>query len=161
MAATTVVFLVVFLIIRQPADTSQDNNKTSSGVLTARETNYDFGTLEMKNGPVEHIYILENTSNEPVIITKANTSCMCTTGTLIKGDVNIGRFGMSGMSGGKNSGRIAEVAVGETLSVKAGFDPAAHGPAGVGLAQRSIFLETNSKTQPKIELTFRAVVENK
>jgi len=49
---------------------------------------------------------------------------------------------------------------GESVVVETIFDPAAHGPSGVGLAERSVYLESNSQKSPKLELKFSAVVIN-
>ena len=44
------------------------------------------------------------------------------------------------------------------MMLEAVFDPAAHGPSGVGLAQRYVYLETNSAKSPKLEISFQAMV---
>ena len=51
-----------------------------------------------------------------------------------------------------------EVPAGESVKVEVIYDPALHGPSGVGLAQRSVYIETNSKVAPRLELKFQAMV---
>lgn len=46
---------------------------------------------------------------------------------------------------------------GETVTVKAIFDPAAHGPSGVGPVERQIMISTNADPG-QITLQFKAVV---
>ncbi|MBI2003293.1 MAG: hypothetical protein HYS76_01805, partial [Candidatus Wildermuthbacteria bacterium] len=67
----------------------------------------------------------------------------------------LGTFGMPGH--GASTARVT-VAAGETLTLRTVFDPAAHGPSGVGLAERGVYLETNSKETPKVEVLLRAQV---
>lgn len=133
---------------------SQNNTASSamsSGALTVEETNnYDFGTISMSAGKVKRDFKIKNLGNEPVTINKMYTSCMCTTASLSIGDPSTGsgqvkRFGPYGMPG---HGAIPTI--GETLNpneaatVEAVFDPAAHGPAGVGRVQRTIIVENNA-----------------
>lgn len=161
LVGTILVFLVIVISwigVRLANGNSSGTSKAtvSSAILILPETTYDFGTLNMKNGPVEHIFTAKNESNDEVTVKKVYTSCMCTAATILKDGQSLGRFGM------QSSDKKLDIRIGaqESITIKAGFDPAAHGPSGVGLAQRSIFLETNSTAQSKIELTFRAVVIN-
>ena len=130
----------------------------SASVLAAYEGNFDFGTIAMNDGVVKHQFEVKNEGTEPVTIGKVYTSCMCTTASII--DARGEQYGAFGMPGHSVSS-LADVTVnpGESITVETVFDPAAHGPSGVGLAQRSVYLETNSQTSPKIELTFRAMVK--
>jgi len=85
---------------------------------------------------------------------------MCTTATITDNNKKeTGTFGMPGHRGNLSRADII-IEPGENITVKAIFDPAAHGPAGVGLAQRSIYLETDSGETPKVELRFKAKVIN-
>lgn len=132
----------------------------SQSVLSASEDTFDFGTLEMKNGKVQHDYIATNDGPEPLVIQKVYTSCACTSAYIIdSANKKHGDFGMPGHIGSAKKANIT-VNPGESITVVAVYDPAAHGPAGVGIADRSIYLETNSSTSPKLELKFRAVVTN-
>ncbi|MBI4085898.1 MAG: DUF1573 domain-containing protein [Candidatus Liptonbacteria bacterium] len=138
---------------------SQGNSITppasGSGTLVAEEANnYDFGTISMAAGKVKHTFKIKNTGSEPSTIKKMYTSCMCTTATLTNGGRQFGPYGMPGHG--------AIPIIDETVNpngeaaVEVVFDPAAHGPAGVGRIQRSITIE-NSGGQP-VELLFAAVV---
>lgn len=130
----------------------------SEGALVAEQNRYDFGEISMLGGDVAHDFILVNEGPEPVRIQKAYTSCMCTTVVLLdETGKERGAFGMQG-HGGSSSPNLA-VSPGGRVRARAVFDPAAHGPAGVGLAERSVYLETDSAVVPKVELSFRAVVK--
>ena len=47
--------------------------------------------------------------------------------------------------------------LGEEVSVEVTFDPAAHGPSGVGPIERQVVISTGANQQP-ISLQFKAVV---
>ena len=131
---------------------------SSQSVLSAQESRFDFGTINMQDGKVEHDFKIKNEGKELVAISKVYTSCMCTTAFFIDSNgKKYGGFGMPGHTFSKTSSDIV-VGPGQEATVKVVFDPAAHGPSGVGLAQRSIFVETNSTQSPKMELYFEAVV---
>ena len=130
----------------------------SLGVLSLPEDYYDFGDVKIDGGKVEKVFTVTNNGSEEVIINQAYTSCMCTTVVLKDGKgKKLGQFGMPGHGVGSAKTNIA-VAPGEEIAATAIFDPAAHGPSGLGLAERVIYLETNSKEKPKVEIIFKANV---
>lgn len=135
-------------------------NQNSQSKIAVENDFYDFGTIAMKNGLVKRVYQLTNQGDEPLLIKKVYTSCMCTKANIISqnGEVN-GPFGMPG-HGGAISRADVTIQPGEQFTVEAVFDPAAHGPSGIGLANRVIYLETNSTVSPKVELKFSANVIN-
>lgn len=127
----------------------------SSGILTVLESNnYDFGTISMAAGKVNYIFKIKNTGSEAVNIGKMYTSCMCTTATLMKGSEKFGPYGMPGH--GLVPKINQKVDPNEEVSVEVIFDPAAHGPAGIGRIERIITLENNAGLP--IELLFAATV---
>ena len=67
----------------------------------------------------------------------------------------LGPYGMPG-HGGFAPAINQIVASGEEITVKVIFDPAAHGPAGVGLIERAVYVENNSGKP--VEIQFKAVV---
>lgn len=122
-----------------------------SGVLVAQEQAFDFGTVSMEKGSVTHRYTIKNASDKNVELETISTSCMCTTATLIKGERKIGPFGMPGHG---FSPRIREsLAPGEEAAIEAVFDPAAHGPAGVGKIEREIRIEGSSGETLDLQLS--------
>ena len=138
---------------------SRDNaislSTNGNGTLIVEEANnYDFGTISMAAGNVKHAFKIRNTGNGAVIINKMYTSCMCTTATLMMGNKQYGPYGMPGHGSIPKIGQA--INPNEEAIVEVIFDPAAHGPAGVGRIQRTITIE-NSAGQP-VELMFSAVV---
>jgi len=122
--------------------------------LTLEETAYDFGNLSMAAGKVMHGFKIKNTSDKPVVINKFYTSCMCTEATLEVGGKKIGPYGMPGHTSIPTIGE--RLAPGAEATIDVDFDPAAHGPAGVGHIERVIYIE--SKGVPKQELGISATV---
>ena len=144
---------------RQNTDVSlsanDDTGLLASAILTVEEaSNYDFGTISMAKGIVKHQFKIKNTSTKSVTIDKMYTSCMCTTATLTKGDKQFGPYGMPGHGAIPKIGQT--INPDEEISVDVFFDPAAHGPAGVGRIQRAVTIENN--VGRPVELLFAAMV---
>jgi len=127
---------------------------TKASPIQALERAYDFGTISMAKGAVKKAYKIKNTTSEVVTISKIYTSCMCTKATLYNGERRAGPFGMPA------HGAIPTInetlAPGAEASIEAVYDPAAHGPAGVGSIARDIYVETTDGG--KLDLTFKAQV---
>ena len=79
---------------------------------------------------------------------------MCTEATLVQGGESWGPFGMVGHGAAPEINRVVQP--GEEVTVNAIFDPNAHGPAGIGRANRAITLQVGSRTL--VELQFTAYV---
>ncbi len=128
--------------------------ENSTAALSADELNFDFGTISMAAGKVTHDYKIKNGGTDQAVISKMYTSCMCTTALLQIDDKKFGPFGMPGHGSVPSIGE--KLPPGKEAVVSAVFDPAAHGPAGVGRIQRSIRLETDSGKF--LDLQFSAMV---
>lgn len=124
------------------------------GLEVEGPSNYDFGRISMRAGKVSRQFKITNGGSEPAVISKIFTSCMCTAALLMKGEEKFGPYGMPG--------HVAVPTINVPLDsneeavVEVVFDPAAHGPAGVGRIQRTVTVENNGG-QPII-LSFVAVV---
>ncbi|MEK7464727.1 MAG: DUF1573 domain-containing protein [Patescibacteria group bacterium] len=122
--------------------------------LTTPETLYDFGTISMKNGLVNHVFKVTNSSDKDIYIKKISTSCMCTSAYVVSAKGAKGPFGMEGM--GYLPPANETIRAGESLDVKVVYDPNAHGPAGVGFIDRLVYLaDASGKT---LQLEIKAVV---
>ncbi|RJQ28545.1 DUF1573 domain-containing protein [Candidatus Parcubacteria bacterium] len=128
---------------------------SSSLSFAERSVSYDFGSVSMANGNVRHDFELTNYIGGEVVVKKVMTSCMCTTADLLlPNGEKLGPFGMPG------HGFIPTLDVtiqeGEKLLVPVTFDPAAHGPSGVGLVERQVFVDLEGGE--RITLSFKATV---
>lgn len=164
MNKTTVIGIAIAIVVLGGivwiARPNSQTNSTASlssntnGMLAAEEMSFDFGTISMAAGKVKHAFKIKNADNEPVVIGKMYTSCMCTTAVLL---IDGKRFGPYGMPGHGFLPKINEaIDAGKEATVEVVFDPAAHGPAGVGRIQRTITIENNAG-QP-LEFGFTALV---
>lgn len=125
------------------------------GALVAARPNHDFGTISMKAGDVSTTYRIKNEGDAPLALDKIYTSCMCTTATLVTASGRKqGPFGMPGH--GPLKAVKGELAPGEVALLEVVFDPAAHGPSGIGRIERVVTVET--KGARPLELWMVAMV---
>ena len=125
-----------------------------SGSLSAEETSFDFGTVSMKNGKVNHVFKIKNDTDSTAVVSKLFTSCMCTTASISVNGTKKGPFGMPGHG---SIPRIdQELSAGDEAEVEVIFDPTAHGPAGVGKIERVVSVE--QKNGSTLQLNIRALV---
>ncbi|MDP3934638.1 MAG: DUF1573 domain-containing protein [Candidatus Giovannonibacteria bacterium] len=163
LAGVVLAALVGFIWLARPASQSAPASPVlgknglpagKAGALTVQENNYDFGSISMAAGKVSKTFAIKNTGTDPLAINQLYTSCMCTEATLKIVGRSAGPFGMPGHGFAK---RINETILpNEEAEVEVIFDPAAHGPAGVGRIERAVYLE-NSAGAP-LELKFSATV---
>ena len=131
-------------------------------LLIGNPTEFDFGSISMAKGKVSKKFAIKNTSAGPTLIEKIYTSCMCTSASLIVADpsTDLGQvktFGPFGMPGhGLAPKTNQELKPGEEAQVEVIFDPAAHGPAGVGPIERVVYVAEKGR-QP-LELKIKAMV---
>lgn len=147
--AAAIIILVVVIWVAEPQGNSTGNQTANAGdavkvsKISAKEKSFDFGSVSMAAGKVSHIFKIKNSSADSVNIEKLYTSCMCTSATLEIGGDKTGPFGMAG------HGFIPKInkalTAGEEANIEVVFDPAAHGPAGVGTIKRSIFVENDGE----------------
>lgn len=126
----------------------------SGGLLTAEENNFDFGSISMAAGNVKHSFKIKNAGAAAATIGKMYTSCMCTTATLEARGEKFGPYGMPGHGFIPKLNKTVDP--GEEAIVEVVFDPAAHGPAGVGRIQRVVTIEQEGGRS--LELGFTATV---
>ena len=156
--ALIVVFLLLggLMLIARPKNEAPQSASAMGTLanLKASEGIFDFGTVSMAAGKVTHPFTLKNEGADPVVITKIFTSCMCTSASITTKDGKLGPFGMPRHAFIPAINKV--IAPGEEATVEAIFDPAAHGPAGVGRIDRVITLESGNG-EP-LELGFGATV---
>jgi len=127
----------------------------TAGALNALATKFNFGSIPMSGGKVTHRYWIRNAGTQPILIRKMYTSCMCTTAALVKSSGK--KFDPVGMPGHGYIPTMNEpMAPNEEAIIEVVFDPAAHGPAGIGPIDRVVTIE-NSAGRP-LELAFAANV---
>lgn len=137
---------------------STTTSQVTSEVLAVEATPkfYDLGNVPINGGVVTKEYSIKNTSAATIKLKKVATSCMCTTASVQIGGEETKFFGMEG-HGDANPPVNKEMGAGEEGKVVVRFDPAAHGPQGVGPFNRVVYLTFSDPAGIK-ELTFSGVV---
>lgn len=136
------VLLLVLMAWSAPGKKPATVQPAQSLALIASETFYDFGTISMANGLVEHSFKVTNSSGKDIELKTVTTSCMCTKAYLEGGTSKKGPFGMPGMGSIPPANEI--IKAGESRDIKVVYDPNAHGPAGVGMIDRFVYLTDDS-----------------
>ncbi len=60
---------------------AQEQKKPVEAKIGAEELEFDFGTIKEADGPVSHVFVISNWGKAPLVITRVNASCGCTTPT--------------------------------------------------------------------------------
>ena len=130
------------------------NPPLGANLLTASEGSFDFGTISMARGNVSRMIKIKNNATEPVLIEKLYTSCMCTNAFLMKEGKKMGPYGMPGHGFIPKINQMMNP--GEEAEIEIVFDPAAHGPAGIGKIDRVVYVESDKSAL--VELNFSVMV---
>ena len=120
----------------------------SASTLAVDRQLHDFGEIDIFSGVVTTEFALTNEGSDDIVVKEGTTSCGCTNAEL------------GGISFGMHEAMNKEFVIpaGETKDLTVIYDPLAHGPSGTGLAQRSVFLKTNSSVTPELEVRIKAMV---
>lgn len=118
---------------------------------------HDWGTIPYSGGNVSKTFTIKNTGTDVLKLTNIKTSCACTYAQVtIDGKISP-KFGMH-----TTSSWAGDVAVGKEASLTVVFDPAFHGPTGVGPMERLISVQTNDISNPNLEFSLKGnVVKDK
>lgn len=145
----------VFLLTKGVKEDENIPYQDVAGVATTPES-YDLGNVPIKSGVVTKEYEIKNTTDKTIKLKKIATSCMCTTAAFQIGDRTTKFFGMEG-HGDANPPVNIEIGASQEGKVIVRFDPAAHGPEGVGPFDRIVWLTFSDPGGVK-ELKFNGVV---
>ena len=121
----------------------------------ATEMSYDWGSISLNGGKVEKTFSIRNSGTGPLEIANVKSSCMCTEAQVTINGEKSPFFGMHA-----SSSWLGSVQPGGTAELLVIFDPAFHGPSGVGQITRVISLETNDPKRKNLEFTLTANVIN-
>lgn len=97
----------------------------------------NLGQVAYGGGIVSKSFEIKNTSASSVKLRKITTSCMCTQAKVVIGGKETKFYGME-MNGDLNPLVDYDLPAGATAQVIFDFDPAAHGPQGIGAVDRVI-----------------------
>lgn len=125
---------------------------SSAKVLVENKT-YDWGNIAFGGGNVSKSFTIKNIGTETLKLTNIKTSCTCTKAQVeIEGKVSP-YFSMH-----SQSNWIGEVNAGKEAKLTVIFDPAFHGPSGVGPIERLVSVKTNDSSNQNLEFSLKGVV---
>lgn len=135
---------------------SKEHQESYSGApkIEINPKEYDAGTVSMASGLVKKTYEIKNTGEGDLKIERIWTSCMCTTATLKVRDKISPEFGMHDSPLFWSE----KIVPGQTGFLEVTFDPAFHGPQGIGPVMRAVYLSTNDPQNKKAEIRLMANV---
>ena len=117
-------------------------------------TSHDWGDVKMSEGKVTADFDIENQGSEILKLYNVTTSCMCTTAQLSYKGKKSPEFGMH-----DKSAYVLEVPAKETAKLTVVFDPAFHGPSGVGPITREINIKTNDPDRGELNFMLTGNVD--
>lgn len=117
------------------------------------QTDDTWGQIAYNGGKVKKNFRIKNTGVGILKLYSATTSCACTTGQLKTKKNTSPLFGMH-----LPMSTTFNVNPGEEVQVEMVFDPAFHGPSGIGPISRTATIRTNDPKRPTLEFTVSGVV---
>lgn len=127
MKSLTVILLVQLLAFQVAA-------QEALPVITFEQTTHDFGTIKEEEGQKKYQFVFTNTGAQPLVVTRVNATCGCTTSDYTRQPV---------MTGDK------------------GFIEVIYNPAGrPGAFNKDVHVQTNGKN-PNVTLTIKGTVTAK
>lgn len=129
-------------------------NTPDQSLTAVPEGMMDLGSVSYGGGIVSKSFEVTNTSDKTIKLRKITTSCMCTTAKFAANGKETKFYGME-MNGDLNPLIDVDLPAGSSGAVVYNFDPAAHGPQGMGSFQRTVTLFFDSGYK---EFNFRGEV---
>ena len=137
---------------------SKTNNKASlaggqNTQVSVDKTSYDWGEIGINDGKVQAEFTLTNAGAASLQLANVSTSCECTTAQIVIEGKASPYFGMH-----QKSSWTGQVEPGKSAKLIVEFDPAFHGPQGIGQITRQAVVETNDSKQRKLTFVTTANV---
>lgn len=140
--------IALFIINRSPREL-----QTGVPRIEISPKEYDLGNVSMAAGLVKKTFEIKNIGSGSLKIEDIRTSCHCTTAVLKMGDKKSPESGMYG------SGFWSQnISPDQTAYLEVIFDPAYHGPQGIGPAVRAVYISTNDPENKRNEILLNANV---
>jgi len=137
----------------KPINKITDSSEVS---MTVDANTYDWGIIDYDGGIVSKNFSIKNTSETTLQLYNIKTSCMCTTAQIKTSEVTSRKFGMH-----EKTTDVIEVKPGETANLLVVFDPAFHGPSGIGPITRTVTMNTNSTKDSVLTFNLTGTVVKK
>lgn len=151
---TTILILVGgIFILSGEGSTSATIISSKNAKATIDQKNYDWGQINMQGGNISKTFTIKSTGTETLKLSNIKTSCHCTKAQIKIGSITSPSFGMNTVSSW-----TGEIPPGQEAQLEVIFDPAYHGPQGVGPINRLVAVETNDKSNSRIEFSLTGTV---
>lgn len=144
----TVLILVGANFALTSVNKSQGEFSQNAKADVADPTSYDWGDIPYSGGNVEKSFAIKNSGTQTLKVRNIKTSCHCTKAYVTIDGSRSPEFGMSSFSSW-----TGEVFSGKEAVLTVVFDPAFHGPQGVGPINRFVSVETNDRANSKMTFT--------
>lgn len=135
------------------ASSSTQVTPSQNAKVEVAEKTFDWGNIPYSGGNATKTFTIKNSGTDALKLSVIKTSCTCT-----KAQITIDRKVSPYFSMHSTSGWVGEVAPGKEAQLLVIFDPAFHGPTGVGPIERLVSMETNDKQNPNLEFSLKGVV---
>ncbi|MGE3278287.1 MAG: DUF1573 domain-containing protein [Candidatus Altimarinota bacterium] len=127
--------VLAFSLFLSACGSTKDILSPTAGTFTSLEPlSFDWGNINIAGGNVTKTFTLRNDEKQPLLLTGAVTSCMCTTAVFNLQDGS--KSPAFGMQGGEEWSY--EVQPEESFEVTVIYDPMAHGPTATGQIIRTV-----------------------
>ena len=150
---TVVILFAGIYFLSTTTSTSQISTSDNVKAYVTDPTSYDWGIIPMDKGDVAKTFTIKNNGSDTLKLYNVKTSCHCTKAYVTINGIDSPKFGMDSLSSW-----TGEVSPGQEAKLTAVFDPAFHGPQGVGLINRFVLVETNDKSNQKLTFTLTGTV---
>lgn len=140
-------------ILSRTATAPQKITTSQNAKVSVDQKTHDWGNIPYSGGNVSKTFTIKNTGTDVLKLSNIKTSCACTYAQLIIDGKTSPKFGMH-----TTSSWVGEVAPSKEANLTVVFDPAFHGPTGVGPMERLISVQTNDINNPNLEFSLKGVV---
>jgi hypothetical protein len=126
-----------------------------SPIIEITPSTYNFGPVSQAKGVVSTLFTVSNEGTEALVLTGMDTSCGCTSASVVKDGQEGPRFSMA-MHGTNPKGWREVILPGESVQLKVYYDPNVH-KSMRGSVTRSVFVFSNDPRHSKKEVRITAV----
>ncbi len=151
--AATVVIMAGGVLVLNSSSSPQITASQNAKAYVSDPTSHDWGNVDYGGGVVKKSFTIRNSGTDALRLYNIRTSCHCTRAYVTIGGRDSPNFGMDSVSSW-----TGEVASGKEAKITAVYDPAFHGPSGIGPFTRFVSVETNDKANPKLTFTLTGIV---
>ena len=134
-ATILIMFGGVFVLSSTTNNAPQAGSSKDAKAYTIEPTSFDLGNIPINGGNVTKTFTIKNTGTGALKLFNVKTSCHCTKARVTIAGNDSPDFGMSDVSSW-----VGKVPSGKEAKLTVIFDPAFHGPQGIGPFNRFVLV---------------------